>query len=83
MLDDLQSPVHQKGERQRPHRQSRRPSVVELKRLCDGCGTCVMACPHALLLINEKSLPELVSQELCARCGLCVDACNSRTGALN
>jgi ferredoxin len=40
---------------------------------CDGCGTCVEACPaEAIKLENEKAV---VDEEECVDCETCVDEC--------
>lgn len=44
-----------------------------VSRFCQGCGTCIQACPnHALSLRNGKAF---VDDHLCLTCGYCVPHC--------
>jgi len=46
--------------------------IVDLDK-CNGCGTCVEACPsEALSLVDEKVS---VDEDACVDCGVCVDEC--------
>ncbi len=49
---------------------------------CKGCGLCVTACPHKLLMLSEKKVNKqgyhpciCVSQEDCTGCALCAEMC--------
>jgi NAD-dependent dihydropyrimidine dehydrogenase PreA subunit len=43
------------------------------KEKCNGCGTCVEACPtEALSLKNDKVA---VDADTCIDCGVCIDEC--------
>ncbi|MDI6793768.1 MAG: 4Fe-4S binding protein [bacterium] len=43
------------------------------KEKCDGCGSCVEACPtDAIKVENEVAV---ISEEECVDCGTCVDEC--------
>lgn len=55
--------------------------VVDEER-CKGCGFCVEACPHKLLMLSEKKLNKggyhpavIISQEDCVACALCAEVC--------
>lgn len=48
------------------------PAKVDLDK-CDGCGTCVEACPaEAIKIENEKAV---VDEEECVDCETCMDEC--------
>jgi len=38
--------------------------------LCNGCGTCVMVCPHTVLAIEDRRAV-LVNRGRCIECGAC------------
>lgn len=43
------------------------------KEKCDGCGTCVDACPsEAITIVDEKAV---INEEECVECGTCVEEC--------
>ena len=43
------------------------------KEKCDGCATCVEACPaEAISVADEKAI---VNEEECVDCEVCVDEC--------
>ena len=45
---------------------------TELEK-CNGCGTCIEACPtEALSLADEKIV---VDADTCIDCGVCIDEC--------
>ena len=47
------------------------------KEKCDGCGTCVEACPsEAISLVDEKAN---VNEDECVDCETCVDECPNST----
>jgi len=49
--------------------------IVVNKEKCNGCGTCVDACPsEAIKLENEVAV---INQDECTECGTCVDECPS------
>lgn len=54
--------------------QSLRPRPVFTHRRCDGCGTCVRACPAKAIAMDEKRLPQ-VDVKKCIRCYCCQELC--------
>ena len=44
------------------------------KSKCDGCGTCVEACPSEAISIGEDE-KACVNEEECVDCETCVDEC--------
>ncbi len=42
---------------------------------CNGCGTCVKACPHAVLRVENKRA-YLAAEERCIECGACQLNCH-------
>ncbi|HDD53295.1 MAG TPA: 4Fe-4S dicluster domain-containing protein [Thermosulfidibacter takaii] len=55
--------------------------VIDEER-CKGCGLCVEACPHSLLMLGEKEVNKggyhpvvCVSQSDCTGCALCAEVC--------
>jgi NADH-quinone oxidoreductase subunit F len=42
---------------------------------CEGCGSCLRACPQAAIT-GEKKLPHTIDPSACGRCGICVSECN-------
>ena len=40
---------------------------------CDGCATCVEACPSEALCLEEEKIK--VDDSACIDCGVCVDEC--------
>ena len=47
------------------------PAVVNAEK-CDGCGTCVEACPNEAITLNDVAH---VDEEECLECGTCEDEC--------
>ncbi len=54
--------------------QALRPRPVFTHRLCDGCGTCVRACPAKAIAMDEKHKPQ-VDVRKCIRCYCCQELC--------
>ena len=54
--------------------QALRPRPVFTHRLCDGCGTCVRACPAKAIAMDEKHRPQ-VDVRKCIRCYCCQELC--------
>lgn len=52
---------------------------VEIGPACDGCGLCVVYCPHGALgtaaLGAERSGPPIFDPASCSGCGLCAEVC--------
>jgi ferredoxin-type protein NapF len=49
---------------------------------CDGCGTCIGACPKAILVPAAGGLPRIdFSRGGCTFCGQCVEACDRKAFA--
>lgn len=40
---------------------------------CNGCATCVEACPSEALKVEDEKI--CVDEDACVDCGLCVDEC--------
>ncbi len=55
-------------------------SVVDIE-LCNGCESCVAACPVNAISMNRKDEKAVVNTTLCIGCGLCIMEC--ATGALS
>lgn len=51
-----------------------RPRPVFTHRLCDGCGTCVRACPAKAIAMDDKHRPQ-VDVKKCIRCYCCQELC--------
>ncbi len=48
------------------------------KKLCSGCGRCVVVCPERLLTleeINHHKTARIISSVRCNLCGTCIAAC--------
>lgn len=54
--------------------QALRPRPVFVHRKCDGCGTCVRACPAGAIAMDEKRRPH-VDVKKCIRCYCCQELC--------
>lgn len=54
--------------------QGLRPRPVFTHRACDGCGTCMRACPAKAIAMDEKRLPQ-VDVKTCIRCYCCQELC--------
>ena len=54
--------------------QALRPRPVFTHRKCDGCGTCVRACPAKAISMNEQRRPR-VDLHRCIRCFCCQELC--------
>lgn len=51
-----------------------RPRPVFTHRKCDGCGTCVRACPAKAIIMDERRRPH-VDVKKCIRCYCCQELC--------
>jgi nitroreductase/Pyruvate/2-oxoacid:ferredoxin oxidoreductase delta subunit len=50
--------------------------IAIISESCDGCDTCLLACPKIIYVKKEGSaVPEVVHDELCGSCGHCVALC--------
>lgn len=54
--------------------QALRPRPVFTHRRCDGCGTCVRACPAKAIAMDDKRMPQ-VDVRKCIRCYCCQELC--------
>lgn len=54
--------------------QALRPRPVFLHKACDGCGTCLRACPAKAIAMNEQRRPQ-VDVRKCIRCYCCQELC--------
>ncbi|MDY3995350.1 MAG: 4Fe-4S binding protein, partial [Candidatus Onthovivens sp.] len=54
--------------------QALRPRPVFTHRRCDGCGTCVRACPAKAIKMDEHRRPQ-VDLTRCIRCYCCQELC--------
>ena len=54
--------------------QALRPRPVFTHKRCDGCGTCVRACPARAIALDEKRRPR-VDVSRCIRCYCCQELC--------
>jgi len=53
------------------------PDVSTLKldvEKCNGCGMCVIVCPHAVFVIEER-LARITDIDSCMECGACAGNC--------
>jgi len=53
------------------------PNVATLKldvEKCNGCGMCVIVCPHAVFAIEERRA-RITDIDLCMECGACAGNC--------
>jgi len=51
--------------------------VVTLKldeKKCMGCGTCLLVCPHAVLILSNGKI-EIANRDACMECGACSRNC--------
>ena len=42
--------------------------------LCNGCGTCIEVCPHAVFAMTD-GVSAIVDREACMECGACARTC--------
>lgn len=54
--------------------QALRPRPVFTHRRCDGCGTCVRACPAGAIAMDKRRRPQ-VDVKRCIRCYCCQELC--------
>ena len=54
--------------------QALRPRPVFTHRACDGCGTCVRACPAKAISMDGQRRPQ-VDLRKCIRCYCCQELC--------
>lgn len=54
--------------------QALRPRPVFTHRRCDGCGTCVRACPAKAIAMDDRRRPQ-VDVKKCIRCYCCQELC--------
>ena len=54
-------------------------AVVD-KDKCNGCGTCVQACPAEVIKM-EQNRP-VIDKKACIECGVCVDQCPAQAIAM-
>ena len=54
--------------------QALRPRPVFTHKRCDGCGTCVRACPAKAIAMNDRNRPQ-VDVNQCIRCYCCQELC--------
>jgi len=47
-------------------------AVVELSK-CNGCGTCVKACPAEVIKMQQER--PVIDKDACIQCAVCVDQC--------
>jgi len=53
------------------------PGVVTLQldeSKCNGCGTCEVVCPHAVLQVDGRKA-QIVDRDACIECGACALNC--------
>ena len=53
--------------------QSELPIIIEAK--CIGCQACVIACPYAVLDMDERNLAVIVDEVACTQFGACAEVC--------
>jgi NAD-dependent dihydropyrimidine dehydrogenase PreA subunit len=41
---------------------------------CDGCGVCLVACPHGAIQGEKKQVPVII-RDSCLKCGICASEC--------
>jgi ferredoxin len=52
-------------------------NVVTLKldeKKCNGCGTCLTVCPHAVFALHDHKA-QIVDRDACMECGACARNC--------
>ncbi len=55
------------------------PNVVTLELdvdKCNGCKLCVVVCPHAVFLVENKKAA-IIDRDACMECGACAQNCES------
>jgi NAD-dependent dihydropyrimidine dehydrogenase PreA subunit len=48
---------------------------------CNGCGTCVEACPSEALKVEKDKV--VIDEDACVDCGVCVDECPEEALAMD
>ena len=56
-----------------PETQPLEPVLMYEEKLCTRCGSCMMACPDGVHLVDGKS--HIILRDRCEACGRCVSAC--------
>jgi NAD-dependent dihydropyrimidine dehydrogenase PreA subunit len=50
--------------------------------LCNGCGMCVMVCPHEVFALNGRKA-QIINKDKCMECGACEMNCASKAVSVN